>query len=91
MQLLQIDAITAGSILIATNINYLNRENYEPILTVKIIEWREFIDYFSLNIEADPYRVGKKNVYFVRMGYIPRLSSIDIHISRPHLDKELNL
>ena len=35
--------------------------------------------------------MGKKNVYFVRIGYIPSTSSGNPHISRQHLDKEFNL
>ena len=38
----------------------------------------KLIDYFGLSIEADPSRVGKKNVYFVRIGCIPILSSVNI-------------
>ena len=41
---------------------FLKGGNTEPILTVKRIEWMKFIDYFGLSIEADPSRVGKKNV-----------------------------
>ena len=43
----------------------LKRENPEHILIVKIIDWMKSIDCFGLSIEADPSRVGKKNVYFV--------------------------
>ena len=39
-------------------------ENVESILTVKIIERRKFIDYFGLSIDANPSRVGKKNIHF---------------------------
>ena len=57
--LLQLYPITSGSILLTNNLVALKRENPEPILTVKIIEWRKFIDYFGLNIEANPSRLGK--------------------------------
>ena len=42
-------------------------ENSEPILTVKRTEWRKFIDYFGWSIEADPYKVDKKKIYFVHI------------------------
>ena len=58
---------------------------------MKRTECRKFIDSFGLNIETDPSRVGKKNVYFVHIGSTPSHSSVQIHISRHHLDKELNL
>ena len=69
--LLQLDTITTGSILLTSNLVEMKRGNTDTILTVKIIEWRKFFDYFGLSIEADPSRVGKKNVYFVHIGYIP--------------------
>ena len=69
----------------------LKRENYEPILTVKINEWRKLIDYFGLKIETDSSRVGKKKIYIFHIGYIPRPSYVNIHISRHHLDKYFNL
>ena len=68
--------ITAGSVLITDNLVALKGGNCELILAVKIIEWGKFIDYFGLSIESNPYRVGKKNVYFVNIGYIPSPSSI---------------
>ena len=68
--ILQLDPITAWSVLLTSKIVALKRENPEPILTVKIIEWRKFIDYFDLSIEADPSRVGKKNVYYFNIRYI---------------------
>ena len=43
--ILQLDPITSGSVLITAKIVALKRENPEPILTVKIIEWRKFIGY----------------------------------------------
>ena len=39
--------------------------NPEPILTVKRIELGELIDDFGLSIEAEQYRMGKKNVVFL--------------------------
>ena len=78
--ILRIDPITAGSILLTDKKYILKRENSDPILTVKIIEWRKFIDCFGLSIEADSSRVGKKSVYFVHIGYIPSPSSTNIHI-----------
>ena len=35
---------------------------------VKRTEWRKFIDYFGLSIEADPSTVGIKNVDFSILG-----------------------
>ena len=58
----------------------MKRENPEPILTVKIIEWSKFFNYFGLIIESDPPRVGKKKVYFFRVGSIPRPLSLKTHI-----------
>ena len=54
-------------------------------------EWRKFIDYFGLSIEADPYKVGKKNINCFRIGSIPSTSSGNPHISMQKLDKQLNL
>ena len=89
--LLQLDPINAGSILLTSNLFAPKRENYEPILTVKIIEWRKLIDYFGLIIEADPSRVGKKKIYTFHIGYVPGPSSIKLHISRHHMDKKIDL
>ena len=50
----------------------------------------KFTDYFGLSIEADLSRVGKNNVFF-HIGYIPSPSSVNIHISRHHLDKDFDL
>ena len=83
--ILRIYPITAGSILLTVKLVALKRENSEPILIVKITEWSKFIDYFGLSIEADSSRMGKKNVYFIHIGYIPRHSSVKLHISRYHL------
>ena len=62
--ILYLGTIIEGSSLLTDNLVFLRRGNSEPILTVKRIEWREFIGCFGLSIEADPSRVGKKNVYF---------------------------
>ena len=62
--ILKPDSITVGYVLLDNNLVVLKRENIEPILTVKIIQWTKFIDYFGLSIEDDPSRLGKKNVYF---------------------------
>ena len=85
------DPINTGYFLLASNIVFLKRENPDPVLKVKITEWRKYIDYFGLSIEEDPPRVGKNNVYFVPIDSTPRTSSGKIHISRHQLDKELNL
>ena len=85
--LIQLDHINTGSILLTANLVVMKRENYDPVLTIKIIEWRKFIDYFGLSIEADPSGVGKKNVYFIHIGYIPSPSFVNIHIERHHLEK----
>ena len=50
--LLRLDTIAAGCDLLTSNLVSLNRGNSEPILTVKIIEWRKFIDYFGLSIDT---------------------------------------
>ena len=62
--LLRLETITAGYVLIDNNLVAPKRSNHETILTEKITEWGNFTDYFGLSIEADPYRVGKKSVYF---------------------------
>ena len=66
--LLRLDPIAAGSILLTSKLVALKRENSEPILTVKITEWRKFIDYFGRIIETDPSRLGKKNIFFPILG-----------------------
>ena len=43
--LLRLDPMTERSILLTDNLVALKKENYEPILIVKIIEWRKFIDF----------------------------------------------
>ena len=55
---------TEGYVLLSAYFVALERENYEPILSVKTTKWRKFIDYFGLSIEADPSKVGKKRIYF---------------------------
>ena len=49
---------------------FLKRENPEPILSVKIIEWRRFIDYFGLSSEAEPSKVGKNPIFCPYLVYI---------------------
>ena len=66
-------------------------ETFDPILIVKRTEWSKFIDYFSLSIEDNPYKVGKLNVHFVLIGYIPITSSGNTRIPRHHLYKQFNL
>ena len=61
--ILQLDTIDKGSILITANLVILKRENLEPNLTVKIINWRKFIDYFGLSIAADSSRVKKTYIF----------------------------
>ena len=89
--LLRLDPITSGCILLTADLVALKRENSEPILIVKRTEWRKFIDYFGQSIEADPSRVGKKKIYIFHIGYIPKPSSVKLHISRHHLKKYFNL
>ena len=89
--LLQLGTITAGYILLTAKFFALERGNYEPILTVKRTVWRKLIDYFGQSIEVDQSGVGKKNVYFFHIGYIPRPSSVNLHISSHHLEKDFNL
>ena len=66
--ILRHDPITVGCILLTVKLVALKRGNSEPILTVKRIEWRKFIEYFGLSIEVDPSKVGKKNVLFSVLG-----------------------
>ena len=61
---LQLDTITPGSFLLTYNLVGLKEGNPEPILTVKIIQWRKFVDYFGLSVEAKPSRVVKKKRKF---------------------------
>ena len=85
------DTITAEYFLLTSNIIFLKKGNPEPILTVKIIEWRKFIEYSGLIIWSDSSRVVKNNVYFVHIWSTPRPSYRNLRISRQQLDKELNL
>ena len=78
--ILRLDPITTGYTLLTDNLVALKKENSEPILIVKITEWRKFIDYFGLSIEANPSMVGKKECKFLRIGSIPRPSSGNTHI-----------
>ena len=78
--ILRLDIFNAESILLTAKLVALKRENYELISIVKRTEWRKFIDYSGLSIEAHPSRVHKKNIYFVHVGYIPILSSIQIRV-----------
>ena len=66
--ILGLDTITSGYVLLTTNLVELKRENIYPSLTFKMIEWRKFIDYFNISIEADPSRVGKKTHIFSILG-----------------------
>ena len=68
--LLWLHPITAECILLTDKLVALKKENYDPIITVKIIEWSKLVDYFCLSIETKPSRVGKKNIYIVQIGYI---------------------
>ena len=85
--ILRLNSIASGSILLTAILVEMKKGNYEPILIVKRTEWRKFIDYFGLIIEADPSRVVKKSIYFFRIGYIPITSSVKLHVSRQNLDK----
>ena len=44
LHILQLVPITPGSILLNYNLVAQKRENPEPILTVKRVEWRKFVD-----------------------------------------------
>ena len=66
-------------------------ENSEPILIVKRIEWRKFIEYFGLIIEADSSKVCRKNVHFFHIGSIPSTSSGNPFVASHHLDQQFNL
>ena len=89
--ILRIDLITAAYVLLTANLLVPKMKNTDPILTVKRTEWGKSIDYFCLSIEANPPRVGKKNVYFVHIGSIPSPSSVQIHIEILHMKKYFNL
>ena len=85
--LLRIYTTTSGFVLITTSLVALKMENPEPILIVNRTEWSKSIDYSGLSIEAYPSRVGRKNIYFVHIGYITSPLSINLHISRQHMCK----
>ena len=85
--ILRLDPITAGCVLLTAKLVALKRGNIEPILTVKRTEWRKFIDYFGLSIEAEPSRKVKNNVYFPLKGYIPITSFVKSHTAMHHMDK----
>ena len=91
LYLLWSDPIIARSVLLTVKLDGTKGGNYDKMLTVKITEWRKFIDSFGLSIEDVPSKVVKKKIYFVHIGYIPRPSSVKLHISRHHLDKYFNL
>ena len=66
--LLWMDTITEDYVLIFSNLVALKRENLELILIVSRIEWINFIDYFVLSVEADPYIVVQNNAHFSILG-----------------------
>ena len=68
--MLRLDLVTIGSVLLTDKKIPLKREKPELILTVKRTEWSKLTDYFGLLIEANPSTLGKKNIYFVYIGYI---------------------
>ena len=78
--ILWIDPITAGSVLLTTNLVELKRIVFEPILTVKRTERRKLVDHFGLYIEANPSRLDKNNIYIFHIGYIPGPSSVNLHV-----------
>ena len=88
---LQFDRITAGSIWLTVKLVAPKRENYEPIWTFKQTEWRKFIDYFGLSIEADPSKVSKNNIYVVCIESIPSTSSGNPHVASQQLDTYFSL
>ena len=68
--LLRLDPITAGYILLTDNLVALKRNNSDPILIMKRTEQRKFIDYIGLSIDANLFRLGKRNICIVHIGYI---------------------
>ena len=88
--ILRLNHITAGSILLTTNLVALKGGNFEPISIVTRTEWMKFIDYFGLSIETDLAKVGKLNVHFFCIGSIPSTSSENPHIARQQMDKQFN-
>ena len=89
--ILWLDPIATGSILLTANLFALKRGNYEPNFIIIRTEWRKFIDYFGRSTEANPSKVGKRTVYFSRVGYIPSTSSGNPCIPRQQLYKQFNL
>ena len=89
--ILRLYPINAGYILFTADLVTLKRGNSEPILMVRINEWRKLIDYFSISIVADPSRMSKNNMHFVHFGYIPSTSYGNPYIARQNMDKEFNL
>ena len=61
--LLWLDPITADSVLLAAKIFEMKRENPEPTLIMKIIEWSKLIYCLGVIIEAGASSVGKNKVY----------------------------
>ena len=57
--LLQLDPINQGSVLLNSTLFALKRENPDPILTVKIIEWRKFIDHFPFSVQRCYHQLKK--------------------------------
>ena len=62
--ILQLDPMNSGLFLLDVNVVFLERDNHELILMVKIMERKKSLNLFDLNIKADTSRVVKKNVYF---------------------------
>ena len=50
--------------MIKVQLILLKRNNDEPILTAKSIQWMKFIDYIGPSIKADPSRIGGKTYKF---------------------------
>ena len=60
-------------------------------LTLKRMRsWRKFIGYFGLSIDAVPYMVGKKNLYFFHIVYIQIPSSVSSIYQGTILTKSLS-
>ena len=89
--ILRLDPINEGSILLTSNLVALKKENSDIILIVKITEWRKFIDYFGLSIEANLSKVSKKNTNVFCSGFIPRNSSGNPPKARHQLEQQFNL
>ena len=67
--ILPLDPIASGCVLLADDLVVLKRVNNEPILTVKRTELSKFNDYFGLRIQTVPSRVVKKRIYFPHWVY----------------------